>query len=438
MRRLAEESDRFSRVKMVSHNILRVNGQEVALGLLWQPVQEKIPLREQARMAGGRNGKFDLFVPFANGKQYGFASSKDGITTRMSAAASLCGVTDDHESDNWLAAFALPGGGKVQGYWVVARREHLIYEDQILRQEDAAKSVFLKSFEAPDWKRVIAPAKWQIDGAAAHSIEQSIKIGQKVKRLRPVQYGRKLAWGTILLVFIMVGFYIGSGLYSDYRQVKLLAKRQVLQTPIELPVVPWKGSPSIVEFVHQCEQRLNGLAISVPGWNLHIAECRLSDLTALLKLRWQRTNGRTAWIKAAATELAGREITILNGGHLAEMTDNVELPAITQNDLSPFAPNKLESLLRDRFLTLGLALKLAPKYVNVHNVGEGKVEFGYHNIHFATSTSPVEHARLLSDIPALLPISLIYQPSSAQWQLSARAFHPAPMMTVAARQTRRE
>lgn len=436
MRWLTDKSDRSSDVKMVSHNILRVDGQEVALGLLWQPVQEKIPLREQARMAGGRSDKFDLFVPFANSKQYGFASSKDGIRARMPAAASLCGVTADHESDNWLAAFALPYDGKAKGYWVVAMRERLIYEDQILRQEDAAKSAFLKSLEAPDWERVIAPEEWQINGAEADSIDQSIKVGRKVNRLRPVRYGRKLAWGTIFLILTMVGLYIASGFYSDYRQAKLLIERQALQTPIELSVAPWEGSPSIVEFVQQCEQRLDGLAISVPGWNLHIVECRLSGSTALLKLRWQRTNGRAAWIKAAAMELAGREIRILNGGHLAEMTDNVELQAITQNDLSPFAPDKLESLLRDRFLTLGLEVKLIPKYVNVLNVGKGEMEFGYHTIHFATSVSPVDHARLLSDIPALLPISLIYQPSSAQWQLSARTFHPTPMMKIAAQQNR--
>ena len=404
-----------------SVNLLSLGDQCAALGLLWQLAQHKIPLREQARVAGGAGNQLDIVVTFNEGKQYGFASTKEGLNANMLAGASL--FSEANWGDNWLAAHYI--SDNLERWWIVAMRDRLVYEDQVCINEDTAKTLFLKSLEAPDWEKVIAPKHWDINGAETVDLYQSISTNQAAK-LRPVNFWPRirLLFATLALVVIGINFVIST--YSKYPQQQMVELQKQPQF-VAPSVMPWERFPNIYEFTVNCEQRLSALAITVPGWKLQKAECFFSDPLASLKLRWQRTNGSTAWIRSAVQELAGKEVTILNGGQLAEITSTFTLPrqTATEND-NPLPPDILETLLRDRFVTLGLEIKLT-----AHNarppiaVNNTQPNLGYHVISAATSASPSEYARLLSDLPALSPISLNYQPSTSHWLLNARVYHPA-------------
>ena len=425
-------SDDIRKVELLSQNILQVKGQKAALGLLWQPVQDKIPLREQARMAGGKGSHFDLFVPFANGKQYGFASTEEGITSRMIPAVGLCGGPagwDHRDNDSWLAAFGLGGEGLTQVWWVVATRDRLVFEDQIYLREDQAMGAFRKLLEAPDWEHVVAPQEWNIAGCEFVSIEQFLSPSRSVKKLKSIRYGFKVVVALTALSFVLLGIYFGLLSYSEYRQKKIWTAKPVQPEPLNLSQLPWTGAPDIVDFARTCERRLDRLAFDVVGWRLQTASCQLTKQSLSITLRWQRQNGRAAWIKAAALEIANHQVNILSGGQLAEMVDHLVLPSRDEALFPTLDPNGLESHLRDRFLTLGLELKMTAKYAGPMMTRKGQPEFGHHTLHLLTSASPIEMARLLSDIPALLPISLNYQPDSARWRLIVRAFHPPPFTT---------
>ena len=409
------------RIDAPAPNRLRIGSQQAALGLLWQPAQAQIPLREQARMAGGPGG-FDLAAPFGAGRQFGFASTRDGLSANMLAGASLFGGLD--WGDNWLAAFALPGDPV--NWWVVAMRERLVFEDQVHNNENAAKSALLKSLEAPDWEKIIAPADWDIKGADQITLQSAVSAGSGVK-LRPVQFWPRLALAAVIAAIAAAVLYLGWAEFSKFRDRKLQAEKLTQSQTVVTQTAPWLDAPGILNFAEQCEAKLNRLAVPVPGWRMQKAECQLNGFAALLKLRWRRGSGSASWIKAAASELAGQDAKILSGGQLAEMAAAFSLTPGTAARHAPLAPGKLESLLRDRFLSLGLELKMSPRLGKTQIAADGtaRIDFGYHTIRAATSASLLEHARLLSDIPALVPVSLTYQPRSAGWILTARAYHPA-------------
>ncbi|MCY4196170.1 MAG: type 4b pilus protein PilO2 [Rhodobacteraceae bacterium] len=404
---------------MVRQNCLQIDNLQAALGLLWQPAQEQIPVREQARMAGGPDGGFDLFVPFAEGKQFGFASTCDGLSAHMLAGASLCG--DESWGDNWLAAFAMPG--KPHQWWLVAMRDRLVYEDGIHESEDAARAAFLKSRAAPDWDTIVAPPEWQIDDAMPVQLHDAIEV-TRAARLRPVQVWPRLIRPAGIVLVLLVILYLGWQAFSDYRERQVRPGKQV----VEDIAPPWLSRPNLIDFTRICERNLNHLAIPVPGWQLQTADCDLVNSQASLKLRWQRANGAAAWIKAAVTELAGHEVRIHRDGQIAETGVITALPPTNPEDnRQPLDPDILESLLNDRFLTLGLDIKLTahPGRTEFRSDGARQVVFGYHDIQIATSGSPSEYAGLLSDIHALVPISLAYLPQSANWILRVRVYHPS-------------
>ena len=66
--------------QVISGNRILAGGTQVALGLLWQPASADLALRDQARLAGGGQGGFDLYVRPDGLKQVGFGSTRDGLS----------------------------------------------------------------------------------------------------------------------------------------------------------------------------------------------------------------------------------------------------------------------------------------------------------------------------------------------------------------------
>lgn len=403
-------------------NRLNIEGQTVALGLLWQPAQPQIPLREQARLAQGSGNPLDLVAPFGDGKQFGFASTKDGLTANMLAGASL--FDSSNWGDNWLAAFEI--SDQPTRWWIVAMRDRLVYEDQLCTQETNAKTVFQKSLEAPDWEKVIAPEVWNITGAEYVDLAPSISSYQGV-RLRSVNFLPKLLLYAVIVALGALIIHLGWSTVSEFWTRKLDNERQEqILAPVEIEI-PWENSPDIHKFTTNCEDKISQLVIPILGWDLQIVECTLVDMNLRLKLRWSHVNGSAAWIKAALREIANIDVRILAGGQLAEVSTTLKLPPSTfHKNRQPLSPEIIENLLRDRFLTLGLDLKMTAHFASpiISSDVNAKPNFGYHLISTVTSAFPSEYAQLLMDMPALIPLSLSYQPKSALWLLKAQIYHP--------------
>ena len=407
---------------MAGANRLRCGGRDAALGLLWQPVQPQIPLREQARLAGGPHDGFDLCVRFASGRQIGFASTGDGLSAGMLAGASMCGNAG--WGDNWLAAFEI--SGSPVSWWIIAMRGGLIYEDQIHKSSSSGRAAFQKSLEAPDWEHVVAPNSWNIEGAVETPLEDAMSIAPGA-RLRAVNQGPRVAAAAAAALVVLGCLYFGWSALSEFSENKQRAKEAAKPVPAVLQSFPWSESPDIRSFVNHCADEMNRLAVAVPGWKIQDAECVWSGANALVKVRRKRQSGSASWLRAALIDQSAGNVEILKGGQSAEQRSAVQLPAADRRKANqPEDPTTLEARLRDRFLTLGLEMKLVSRSAK-RRAGSGnsvRWSFGYHDITVATSAGVREYARLIADVPALVPQKLVYRPDATRWLLTVRAYHP--------------
>ena len=414
-------SAKASRAVICGPKRLRIGAKHAALGLLWQPAQQQLPLREQARIASGPHGRFDLCASFANRKQFGFASTGEGQISGMLAGASLVG---DEWGANWLAAFEI--SGEPRSWWVVAMRNGLIYDDQLHRTSNDAREAFLKSLEAPDWEFIAAPKAWAIENTNVASLDDAISFSNAVK-LRPVNLWPRIAIGLAAALTAVLACYFGWSEYSKFREQERTALKSLKPVPEIVQVFPWKDAPDIRSFVLLCAEEMNRLTIAVPGWSLQSAECVSQGMLAEAQARWQRKRGRISWLKAATHELAGTAARVLKGGERAEIRSVFPLAAgpAAQSSL-PTSAADLETALRDRFLSLDLNLQISTRNGTPRiNGNPGISGFGFHDLSIATSAGVGEYARLLADIPALVPQSLIFNFSTNSWLLKARAFHSA-------------
>ena len=409
-------------IGMAGANRLRCGGRDAALGLLWQPSQPQIPLREQARLAGGPHDGFDLCARFAAGRQIGFASTGDGLSAGMPAGASMCGSPS--WGDNWLAAFEI--SGEPASWWIIALRGGLIYEDQLHGNSDSACAAFRKSLEAPDWEHIVAPNSWNIEGAVEAPLAEAMATAPGAK-LRPVNRWPRIAFAAASALIALFCLYFGWSAVSEFRASKQREQAAAKPDPAVLQSFPWSETPDIRSFVNLCADEMDRLAVAVPGWTIQDAECVWSGAGALVKVRRKRQGGSAAWLQAALNIRSAGEAVILKGGQLAEQHSAVRFAASAgAAAIGPEDPARLESRLRDRFLTLGLELKLVSRNAKPR-AGSGKSSrrsFGYHEINVATSAAVREYAQLIADVPALVPQRLVYRPDAARWLLTARAYHP--------------
>ena len=79
------------------------------------------------------------------------------------------------------------------------------------------------------------------------------------------------------------------------------------------------------------------------------------------------------------------------------------------------------------FQTLGLDLTLRPRVRSLTTTQRTELRapvYNRHDLSIETSVAIGEYARLLSDVPALVPEALIYGVESGTWTLTAKIYHP--------------
>lgn len=414
--------DMFNKTPAISmeaagSNKIRIGRQQAALGLLWQPARSGMSVRDQAALAGSGTRIFGLVAHASDGRQLGFATVDKGFSSGMLAGATLFdgGVV----GDTWIGAFPVGDGG----WWIVAVRDGWIYEDLVCRDAESAEKAFRKLLEAPDWGRLYAPADWGVGVAGDSSLSELIALGAAA-RLRPLNRAFRFASAccAALLALVLLGY--------GWREVSRLqhewAQREALigdSTPAEVVPVPWMGALPIGQAVRHCERAMERFALEPPGWDLLRVECAFSKSGATVKADWRRNRGRISFLAASVESRTGIRPVLERNGESASASEAFEIMETTiEPSATPWAGEKLESVLRERFQTLGLDVGLARK-AGRSNAAAGGIAFNRHDIAIATSTGLRDYARLISDIPALVPESIMFDMSANAWMLKAKAYH---------------
>ena len=405
---------------------IRIGRQQAALGLLWQPARAGMSVRDQATLAGSGTRVFGLVANAGDGRQLGFASADKGFASGMLAGATL--FDGSVVGDTWVGAFSV-GNGE---WWVMAVRDGWIYEDLVCHDAESAETAFRKLLEAPDWGRLYAPAGWSVDGAGDAPLSELIAPGAAA-RIRPLnrafRFASAICAASLALILLGYGWREVSRLQHEWAQREALVGET---STAEVIPAPWKGALPIEQAVPHCENAMERFASEPPGWDLLRLECVFSKGGATVTAEWRRAKGRISFLAASVESRARIRPVLGRNGESASASDVFTIPKVVDEpSASPWAGEKLETVLRERFQTLGLDLKLARKSGRP-NAAFGGVAFNRHDIAIATSTGLRDYARLISDIPALVPESIMFDMNANAWMLKAKAYHRPPAFNAAA------
>ena len=398
---------------------IRMGRRVAAAGLLWQPARPGMSVRDQAALAGRGSDELPLAAARGGGRQIGFASAKNGIAPGMIAGASMFNA--EAVGETWLGAFRIGDGGG--WWWIAAMRDGLVFEDLVCGDEDSAAAAFRGLLDAPDWGRLFAPAEWEIEGAADAPLAELVSL-RSAARLRPLnRTSRFIALGSAALIAAAAAAFVWSE-YSDYRLEQ--AQREALASASAAAPsapAPWRSAPSLAAFVESCARAMDRLAIEPPGWELLPLNCSWFRSGATVDARWRRKRGRIPFLAAAVRSRTGLRPELERSGSFAAVSESVDIPAEPAPvGGRPWPAGTLERILTERFQSLGLDLKLASRTADRRSPLRDAL-FGRTDLAIATSAALPEYARLLSDVPALVPESLSFDLKAGAWLLKARAFH---------------
>ncbi len=412
-------------MQFVPPNRIRLGNRHAVADILWQPVREGLSIQDQVNLASGQRSNLDLFTTFGDGRQFGFARTGDGTGNGMLAAASV--IDRDRMGNSWLASFALDEGGP---WWIVAMRSGLIYEDRICADLSKARSLHSELSGAPDWELVVAPEDWQIRSADGRLLPDVLDIASAA-RLRPINRVRRHATrAAALCLSCAIGYLCWAYLPDLIQRFQTPSPDPIPESRVEVMTAPWEDRPGLAAFSSLCTQHIDRLFIAIAGWKSRSVSCLLTEDGISLRSEWKRQGGRPGLLKRAILERTGVRVRTECGGQCINFSEAVPLPGRAGDSLRPPWPSEVvDKIILERFQSLGLQLAMQnqPMRLAVETGDVARIQrFGHHDITITTSAAVDEYARLLSDVPALVPESLVYTPDARAWTVTAKVYHLPP------------
>ncbi len=407
-------------VESVAPGHIRVDGRDVALGLLWQKRLRGTTIRQQALAAAGHAPVHDLYALVAGREQICFARSSGCHAARM--LIGVLQIQTESFGTNWLAAFALtatPGP-----MWVVAMRDGDVYEDSVHETAATAHQTYLQLSGAPDWETCIAPAAWKIEDAEAMALEEVLDARPQ-GRLQPVN--RVVALTPWLLGAAGLGI-VAALLWT----VVPAGIERLLRPPAVAPAIvsgpdhapPWLNKPRIEAFAAHCIDLVGAVYIPYLGWRVAPITCTWHGQSVMATAEWQRTGGSYGRLRAAIRERLGADPQLDCAGRCATLTLTASLTTPALHDATASWPDALaETRLRERFHDLGVNLNMTLRALPGPDDQPATVRDSYHDLSLDVASGLHDHLVLLEDVPALVPEALTFTPATDRWLLTARIYH---------------
>lgn len=413
-------------------NHIRMGKTDLAVSLLWQSDEDGVSVKEKAKLVSTSNAQVDLYVKIKSVRMSGYGSTEEGLKSGMIAGATL--FSEKVMGRNWIAVF--PIGNEMsqrKGYWLVSYRDGVVFEDNLYLTEGDAQSQFLNSVSAPDWDRIICPSSWGVKNSQDVPLESILKPKAKGLKLKDVNPIRANLVKIILICMVLGGSGAGYYAWIVYQERAAEAERQLAEARSSIVRIdpkdyPWANAPHVSTFIEACQEGMSDLIVVVPGWVPQALQCSLNRNNASISTSWRREGGRIPTLRAAFPDQIARTVNLDAQGNSA--STSVSKPVTTREDIldrNPWVGNVIGTVVRERFQTLGLQATLRPRIERVsprQRQEMTKPIYNRHDMSFKTDVAIDEYGILLSDIPALLPESLVYDPISGEWSLTVSAYHP--------------
>ena len=413
---------------------IEIGRRKFVLGLLWaQTYGEK--LEEVAKSAAGPNSGIDLVVDMRKQNQAGLTSREEGVKPGMHIA--LKSIPSKYVGSNWILAVALDP----INWWIASIRDGQVYEDQVVRNEATAQSLFFEIHQSGEWDRIVCPEAWEVESSYQAKIEDLLTLpsAERVKSLTPVKDNLKAIIMLGLVAAIGTGGYIWyskrqAAIEAEMARLAQLEAQRVRLIPADFP---WANTPKITSFVDQCQREIERSKIIAPEWTIGQFQCvNRDDGKGMIEVKIIGTNGSKAAHLDVAVRMNNREFPNEQAGTLeynAEYTNATyerEFTLLTNEESQseqPWDIDKIDRVLKLRSQTAAVSATVSTE---IERITPAQMQrrrtpvFNRHTLSVKTGFALDEVASLYGDIPALRPSILTYSTDTMTWGLTADVFHP--------------
>lgn len=407
---------------------LKIGKKNVVLGMLWDSTRPGESAKAQAKAVSSEEVYYSLAAQFRDANQIGFSDGSNGIKPGFKAGVTC--FNPDQMGDSWVAAFRI--GESADIWWVVALRNGQVYEDQILRDADEARMLFLENMQAPDWQRRIAPDYWEIGGTEDYRIQDVLapSFGIALKAVNPFKtYLPRVIAATVLVVVCVVAYVMYQSHLEDLKeQERELKAQRDASVRISPADYPWFDVPPVLDFINACTPKIESVIRFIPGWRQDVISCKFDAKrdAGIIMTSWTNVGGTVPWFTAS---FSPRELASLNAdGMSGTLAASVPFNAKTEVLAEPWESDRIERVMRRRLQTTGARLELTASVQRTTPEQRVKMRepvFNFHQVSFQTSGAIEDYLKLFGDIPALVPVEAVYDLRTYSWNISFRIYHPA-------------
>jgi hypothetical protein len=411
------------------HQTLKIGKKNVVLNMLWDSMRPSESIKTQAKAVSSEEAYYSLAANFRDANQLGFSDGSNAIKPGFKAGVTC--FNPEQMGDSWVAAFRI--GENANIWWVVALRNGQVYEDQLLRNEDEARILFLENMQAPDWQRRIAPDYWEIGGTEDYRIQDALapSFGIGLKPVNPLKtyMPRLIVAGVLVVVGVVAYSMYQSYLEEQAEQERLLKQQRDASVRISPADYPWFDSPSVMTFINDCTPAIEGAMRFIPGWRQDVISCtyHADKKAARVATSWTNVGGTVPWLTANFSP-SEQPPNIDTTGSSATYGSSILFDVTTEVLPEPWEGARINSILSRRLQTSGARVELTTSVKRITPEQRVKMRepvFNFHQVSFQTSGAIEDYLRLFSDIPAIVPVDAVYNIKSRVWNISFRIYHPA-------------
>ena len=266
--------------------IVNVHHKNFATGLFWQPLGVGNNAQNYAKQLSKTNDKrYTLYIEYKS--MIGVIDERSGAREGMpSAAVEIVNSLSDLIS--FLGVFRAD-----KHYYLVAVRNGVIIRDVLFDNAEAARQLYVKLAEIPDWGALFAPAAWGMPKSQEKFL--SDLIGKKITaKLHQVSVLKSMMPSILFTaVFVIFGLVvltnpvnqnpdkksrINPEIAKEYRRKIEMKKQEILERKIAEEVeqvieYPYDKLPDMMERAQLCYKAIAFVMQPLAGWNQTYAKC---------------------------------------------------------------------------------------------------------------------------------------------------------------------
>lgn len=403
------------------YGVLQVGKKKYAVDLFRTRMPE-ISIKEEARLIKpiGRAETWNLYAHLPNNRvAYGSA----GIGHKKGHIPLAESIRTDLLGPDWIVVIPLDG----EKHWIGRMDGGEVTGDEVFTDSKLAKEEIFGD-RASRERPIIAPISWGIPGSTEARLSDI--IGQKTPPLRKFGFISNNLPRILLLAVVLAvagGAYYYFKVLSDKRiaQEREMEERRKKRVVVEDVDYPWYAAVRPEEFLEACARLFNDSIRTVPGWTGQPPVCQYASGKVVASLGYLREDdGRIGWMRAAYEDAQGG-VSLDTTGNSATYTVSEDLVASSEDfkGIKPWTNENIQRVLVERFQNVGLQPKISTKASKTPQTAQDRPIFNSHSFSIGTGAFPMDIARLMSDIPAAVPQSLVWDQKANQWTLELIVYH---------------